>query len=52
MGAPPLTDDCKESLRFFNAHRVECLVAPDPSLFLSDRTIVRFGDLNDLENLP
>lgn len=87
MDAPLLTDDFKEFLRLFNAHRVEYLVvggyavgvhgypratvdldvwvrsspdnatrivaalrafgfaatAPDPSLFLSDRTIVRFG---------
>jgi hypothetical protein len=87
MDAPLLTDDFKEFLRLFNAHRVEYLVvggyavgvhgypratvdldvwvrsspdnatrivdalhafgfaatAPDPSLFLSDRTIVRLG---------
>jgi hypothetical protein len=87
MDAPLLTDDFKEFLKLFNAHRVEYLVvggyavgvhgypratvdldvwvrsspdnaarivaalhafgfaatAPDPSLFLSDRTIVRFG---------
>ena len=87
MDAPLLTDDFKEFLRLFNAHRVEYLVvggyavgvhgypratvdldvwvrstpdnatrivdalqafgfaatAPDPSFFLSDRTIVRFG---------
>jgi hypothetical protein len=87
MDAPLLTDDFKEFLKLFNAHRVEYLVvsgyavgvhgypratvdldvwvrsssdnatriiaalhafgfaatAPDPRLFLSDRTIVRFG---------
>jgi hypothetical protein len=66
MDAPLLTDDFKEFLRLFNAHRVEYLVVGGvvdidgtavPFISLADlrankRAAGRHKDLNDLENLP